>query len=180
MRLDADDRRYFCLKISDTKKGDLEYFAPLIASLKDDSTQEAFFNYLANFDISDFKCQSPPMSSMKRDMIGLNISNLVAFVQDICENNVCGLEYPDTEAEIVPNVDDVYRGYNEWCRDNDAKGSRMNKSQLTDRMDERLGVKVCRPRIDGKRLRKFTINRAELLDVFKEQFKKDDFEYVIS
>ena len=180
MRLDADDRRYFCLKISDVKKGNKEYFAPLVASLKDDYIQKEFFNYLANFDISDFGCQSPPMSSMKRDMIGLNIPNLVSFVQDICENNVCGLEYPETEVEIVPTIDDVYRSYNEWCRDNDAKGSRMNKTQLTDRMGETLGVRVCRPRVNGKRIRKFNINRAELLDVFKKQFQKDDFEYVIS
>jgi hypothetical protein len=56
----------------------------------------------------------------------------------------------------------------------------MNKTQLTDRMGETLGVRVCRPRVNGKRIRKFNINRAELLDVFKKQFQKDDFEYVIS
>lgn len=172
MRIDSDDRRYFCLKISDDKRGNREYFAPLVESLKNDDTQRAFFNYLANYDISDFYHQSPPMTEMKQELIGLNVTNLVAFVLDICENNVYSFEYPETKEEITPSIGDMLRAYNEWCRDNDNKGSRLNKRQLMDRLKDviiNMGA--------GSKIR---INRTEILPKLRDHFRKEDMEYNIA
>ena len=172
MRVDSDDRRYFCLKISDDKRGNREYFAPLVESLKNDDTQREFFNYLANYDISDFHHQSPPMTDMKQELIGLNVTNLVAFVLDLCENNVYSLEYPETEEEITPSVGELLRAYNEWCRDNDNRGSRFNKRQLMDRLTE-FGIN----RGAGG---KIIINRTEILPLLRDSFSKENMEYTIA
>jgi phage/plasmid-associated DNA primase len=123
MRLDADDRRYFCLEISDKKKNDDTYFAPQVNGLTNEATQQAFFNYLANYDVSDFHHQRPPMSAMKRDMIGASADNVIVFVKDVCENEVVGLEYEKDTAEITPTCADVFELYIAWCKNNDEKDS---------------------------------------------------------
>ena len=43
MRLDADDRRYFCMEISDKKKNNEEYFAPLVDGLTNERTRDDWY-----------------------------------------------------------------------------------------------------------------------------------------
>jgi predicted AAA+ superfamily ATPase len=180
MRLDADDRRYFCMEISDKKKNNEEYFAPLVDGLTNERTQEDFFTYLANYDISDFHPQRPPMTNMKIEMIGMQIVNVVAFMLAVCENGVPGLEYEEETLEVISPCADVFRYYDDWCRMNDAKGSRMNKGGFADSLKEAFEIDVVRPRVDGKQIRSFKINRALMLSFFQNKFAKVDFEYVIA
>jgi hypothetical protein len=180
MRLDADDRRYFCLEISDKKKNNDEYFAPLVDGLTNEQTQQDFFTYLANYDISDFHPQRPPMTKIKCEMIGIQISNVVAFMLAVCENSVMGLEYEEETAEVMLSCVNVFRCYDDWCRENDAKGSRLNKGGFADSLKETFEIDVVRPRVDGKQIRSFKISRAEMLSHFQTHFVKEDFEYVIA
>jgi phage/plasmid-associated DNA primase len=112
------------------------------------------------------------MTDMKQELIGLNVTNLVAFVLDLCENNVYSLEYPETEEEITPSVGELLRAYNEWCRDNDNRGSRFNKRQLMDRLTE-FGIN----RGAGG---KIIINRTEILPLLRDSFSKENMEYTIA
>lgn len=177
MRLDGDDRRYFCLNISDSQKNNNAYFDPLVATLKDDKIQQDFFNYLSNYDISDFRPQRPPMSQMKRELIAIGVSNVVDFMHAVCENQV--FDYDEDAVEINPTQVDLYAQYINWYNQNDARGRRENISQFISKLETEFGIQVNRPRIDGRRIRRFKINRAELLIKFKSHYHNDAFEYVV-
>ena len=180
MRLDADDRRYFCLEISDIKKNNDAYFAPLVDGLSNEATQQAFFNYLANYDISDFHHQRPPMSAMKRDMIGASADNVILFMKDVCENEVAGLEYEKDTVEITPTCADVFELYIVWCKNNDEKGRRHKKGKFAEQLKELFEIDVVRPRVNGGRDRRFQINRDTLLGKFKTLYMNDEFEYMVA
>lgn len=180
MRLDKDDRRYMCLEISDSKKNNDEYFAPLIDGLKNEKTQADFFNYLANYDISDFKHQRPPLTKMKREMIGNSVSNIVSYVLDVCDNSVINVEYEEEKDEILPSSKDFYDDYVAWCQRNDAKGRRCNKKKFIGEMKFLFNIVEVMPRIDGSRKRRFKINRVDLLPKFKEHFCSDEFAYKVA
>ena len=180
MRLDADDRRYFCLEISDAKKNNDVYFSPLVDSLDNEETQQAFFNYLANYDISDFHHQRPPMSAMKRDMIGASADNIILFMKDVCENEVVGLEYEKDTVEITPTCADVFELYIVWCKNNDEKGRRHNKTKFAEQLKGLFEIAVVRPRVNGGRERRFQINRDTLLGNFKTLYMNDGFEYMVA
>ena len=175
MIVNASDRRYYCLQID--KKMDKKYFEPLIQSLKCEETQQAFFNYLANYDISDFNPQRPPMTKMKQKMIELQIPNFIAFMKDVCEN--CVLHYREVEEQIQPPSKELYAEYCSWITENDYKGSKLSKTAFTETLDVKFGIKESQPRVDGRRTRRFTINRATLLPMFREYYANPDFRYTI-
>jgi hypothetical protein len=179
MRLDKDDRRYFCLQISDNKKNNDDYFAPLIDGLTNENTQRDFFNYLANYDLSDFKHQRPPITKMKRDLIESNVSNLISFIKDICENNLYEIPFEQDKDEIFVSLKDLYREYDLWCRHNDTKGRKSSREALHEPMHAELGVeKTMGPR--PARARGFTLNRAAMLPHFRTAYAKPNFEYVVA
>jgi len=181
MRLDGDDRRYFCLQISNKKKNNDEYFAPLVASLKDDAIQQAFFNYLANYDISDFHPQRPPMTELKRDMIGDNANNVVLFLKDVCENQIYGLEYDNDTVEITPRCTGLFTEYKDWCKHNDEKGSKQNATAFKKYLKNEFGIGIYQPDMpDGSKPRRHKINRETLLDKFKTKFCNVAFAYSVS
>ena len=181
MRLDGDDRRYFCLKISNKKKNNDEYFAPLVASLKDDAIQQAFFNYLANYDISDFHPQRPPMTELKREMIGNSVDNVVLFLKEICENEIYGLEYDNETVEITPGCNMLFIEYTDWCKRNDEKGRRYKKGKFAEYLKDKFEIGVYRPRLaNPERIKMHRINRDMMLDKFKTIYKNDNFEYLVA
>ena len=180
MRLDKDDRRYMCLEISDTKIKNDVYFDPMISDLTNEETQQDFFNYLANYDISNFKHQRPPMTNMKRKMIKYSVDNIVSFMLDVCENTVSACEYESDKVDIYPTLKNIFDAYVTWCSQNDCKGRKHNKESFKGEMKNKLGLKEARPRVDGKQIRSYRINRTELLPKFKDLYCKDNFEYKIA
>ena len=180
MRLDKDDRRYMCLAISDSKKNNDDYFAPLIAGLTNEETQADFFNYLANYDIKDFKQQRPPLTNMKRSMIGMNVSNIVSYVLDVCENTIYTFDFEEEKVEIMPTMVELFDRYVTWCSQNDIKGRKHKKVSFIKEMSNLFGLNEIMPRIDGARTRRFKLNREELIPKFKEHYCRDDFKYTIA
>jgi phage/plasmid-associated DNA primase len=179
MRLDADDRRYFCLEISDAKKNNDAYFAPLVQSLTNEATQQAFFDYLANYDISDFHHQRPPLSAMKRDMIGANVSNIVSFVKDVCENNIFTIPFEEEKIELFVSLKDMYQEYDLWCRQNDTKGRKSSRETLHAALNTQLGIEKSRgPR--PAQARGFKLNREAMLPHFQTAYAKPEFEYIVA
>jgi phage/plasmid-associated DNA primase len=180
MRLNKDDRRYMCLEISDSRIKNDDYFDPMISDLTNQEHQQDFFNYLANYDISDFKPQRPPMTGMKRTMIGMSVDNIVSFMLDVCENTIYTCEFEEKEEEILPTSKDMFDSYITWCGQNDCKGRKHKKTGFINEINKVFGIIETMPRIDGSRLRRMKINRDELLPKFIEYYCKDDFEYKIA
>lgn len=60
---DMDDRRFFCLDVSDARKGDSAYFKALFAECRSDAGIAAFLHVLLSLDISDWT----PWDSLPKD-----------------------------------------------------------------------------------------------------------------
>ena len=182
MRLDKDDRRYFCLATLNHRQNDDAYFKPLIESIHDDQTQRDFFDYLANYDISDFKCQRPPISKMKRELIGASVDNVVLFIKDVCENNVNGIPFPANQEgnKIFSPIIELYAKYDMWVKENDSKGRKSSRESLRDPLEQYLKIKETKRGARGNQKKGFEINRVELLPHFRDAFANPKFDYAIS
>jgi hypothetical protein len=99
---------------------------------------------------------------------------------NVCENTVFECEYEAPEDEICPTSKDVFDAYVKWCTQNDCKGRKHKKTNFINEMKRIFDIIEVMPRIDGSRLRRFKINRAELLPKFKEHYCNDNFEYKIA
>jgi hypothetical protein len=182
MRLDKDDRRYFCLETLNHRQNDDAYFKPLIDSIHNDQTQRDFFDYLANYDISDFKCQRPPISKMKRELIGSSVDNVVLFIKDVCENNVNGIPFPANQEgnKIFSPIIELYAKYDMWVKENDSKGRKSSRESLRDPLEQYLKIKETKRGARGNQKKGFEINRIELLPHFRDAFANPKFDYAIS
>lgn len=178
MRLDKDDRRYFCLEISDAELNNDEYFDPMVSDLTNDEAQQDFFDYLANYDISDFKNQRPPMSAMKRELIKSNVNNVITFVKDVCENVISEIPFEECDAEIFVSLRTFYNEYDIWCKQNDAKGRKSSREGLHGPMKQCFDVVKTRPR--PARLEGYLLNREHLLPYFQSAYQKPDFEFIVA
>ena len=78
---------------------------------------------------------------MKRDMIEANVSNLVSFVMDVCENNIYTIPFEEDKEEIFVSLKDLYQEYDLWCRQNDTKGRKSSRETLHEALKKELGIK---------------------------------------
>jgi hypothetical protein len=175
-RFDYDDRRWWCAEVDEKNKNNDAYFKPLIDTMKNEEVLSEFFNYLANFDISDFKCQRPPMTTLKRSMIGEQMPHVVEFMKDTCEN-AAGSIFPETVEEMVEKSTEFYKSYKVWCDDSGCKA--FGRQKFNGEMDNLFGIKNTQYRHEGKRFKGFKINRADLIPKFKELLCNEDFVYDI-
>jgi hypothetical protein len=104
----ADGRRYFCLDVSTTKKKDAEYFGKLYDACFNDNVGYAFWCYLHEIDLKDFKAQ--------RDMPMTN--NKKAAIADLLDVEYKFLKETFILKKVEPGllkIDDLYTKYKKYC-----------------------------------------------------------------
>jgi hypothetical protein len=177
MRLSFDDRRWFCLSVSSKKIGNNAYFKPLIDSVDDVEAQREFFNYLANYDLSDFHPQRPPMTAFKKSMIADQRDPVVRFVQDLCEN-CTDVEFKAETQVIVPNASAFYKVYyKRWCDDNGYRA--LTNDKFKSALEDTFGVENKKQRFDGKQARGYKFDRALLLPIFRRLYNDTAYEFEV-
>lgn len=108
VRLEASDRRYFCLSVSEEKIGDRKYFKQLAESFTQ-KTGNTFYSYIIQRgDARDVNIRTPPITAFKREIIGRGWSSSIKFLFDIKDN-----KYDDDETEIKGLK--LYEKYEQWC-----------------------------------------------------------------
>ena len=114
IRVEATDRRYFCLSVSEQYIGNKQYFK----SLADTFTQEngnIFYSYLLHRgDTRDVNIRIPPMNAFKKSIISKGWSSSIRFL----------FEIKDKERGISPTevtTSDLYNEYKQWAFDNHEK-----------------------------------------------------------
>ncbi len=98
----SDERRYFVLKLDPSKAQNKSYFDPIYEDMRDGGAEQ-MFNYLSDFDISDFNPLVAPMTDAGKEQVALTMSNENKFIcqamQDF-EVDGLSLEYAITKKEF--------------------------------------------------------------------------------
>ena len=145
--------------------------------MEDEATLCEFFTYLANFDISDYRTQRPPMTALKREMINVQLPHMIDFMKDVCENNTES-EYKEETDDLVERCGAFYNTYKHWCDVNGFMGKFILKMKdFKTTLKETFKVGNKQERIDGERPRCYRVSRVALLEIFKEKYKDEETTY---
>jgi hypothetical protein len=170
MIITTDDRRFFCLKASGSRIGDVKYFDALVDSLENAGDQQEFFNFLSNYDITGFRQMRPPMTPYKRFMIGDQAKGVVSFVRELCENKIRNIDSMPVHG-LIP----LYDLYTAWTLS--AGGKTVSRKIFANNLQETFKLEPDRHMINGVRCRGIRFNRDEIKPLFIDLFKDPSFEY---
>ena len=128
LRIEADDRRYFCLHVNEADKASTAYYEPLYAEFQDIDNRATAFKYFAEMDISKFDIKKIPNTELKNKQ-KLQALPLVDFMRDLFNGEIA-VQYEDKvklEPEIRPDEGhytdiwisgmSLYKLYEQYARD---------------------------------------------------------------
>ena len=171
MRITPDDRRYFCVEMTDKYKNNDAYFSGLVGMLDDKKALEELFNYLANYDIRDFKFNRPLMTPFKREIIGECLDDVYYWMSDVLEDGIIsdGSIIHIGDETKVP-TDDLWNSWLCWAeRTLSKKIKKIHFKKIIGTRDV-IGVfgKEVRYRVDGGRTRGYRLNRNNIIQKLRE------------
>ena len=114
IRMEATDRRYFCLSVSEKYVGDREYFKRLARTFTAESGNTFFTYIMERGDSRDVNIRVPPINDFKTRIITNGWSTPVRFLFDI-KDKVHDLEETEVKAS------DLFNDYTDWCQMNRHK-----------------------------------------------------------
>lgn len=157
--MDADDRRFFTLVVSDSKVGDYKYFAAINDELENGG-YSALMYLLRNRDISDFNPRDKPFS--KHDFL-IKLQSAIS-VDQWWYSYLCHQDYATWEDCV--NTKALYANYLEWCDDLKVK-HRFSDSQFGVKFKRLVGhVKNEKP---GNGIRYYNLGTLEECQASFEQ-----------
>ncbi len=106
VKVETNDRRYFCLQTDDKFVGNTEYFKNLYKHFTDE-VAEHFFHYLAEYDLSKWNKHQIPMTKFRRELMSRDLPTPIQFILNEIKTN------GEIADEIL--VDELYNLYNSWC-----------------------------------------------------------------
>ena len=124
MKIEADDRRYFCIEVSDIYKQNTEYFQTFMEILDNDVAGNHLFTYFKRYDTTKMvNLRKIPMTQVKQDMLDSCKSPVERFVSvmedEITEDILYDWKGKNNEKAIsCPNF---YELYKLWCQTNGEK-----------------------------------------------------------
>ena len=148
--IELDDRRFVFLRVSEKRKGDHEYFKKLYTAINDPTTLEAFADFLATMNITNFNFRAKPNTS---ELTKQKIKSLKGFgrywhevlcLSDLCVHSDSGaaLEWQDAQFVSTKTLMDNYRLHQSKARNFDV----MQNTEVTN------GIKKwCPYAVDGRK-----------------------------
>jgi len=135
IHLDADDRRFFALNVSDEKKENISYFQAIQKQLENGG-YEAFLYELMHHDISSFDPRIMPFNSSSFDIKLIGASSVDRFVFAALKEGSWDVGLSETNGAFQQQVtiDDFNVVYQRWCNKHseiaekgERVGSRLGK-----------------------------------------------------
>jgi hypothetical protein len=135
--MDADDRRFFVLDVSDKYKEDEKWFAPIIEQMNSGGL-EALMHDLMRENLKDFNVRKPPVSpdgfDMKLMSMDLVFQWLYEHLADETSLQTIYSSYNSMEDwDLTPAKQEVHKDYTDWCKNN-GKGHPDTQATLTVRL----------------------------------------------
>lgn len=158
--IDYDDRRYCCIESDNSKRGNEEYFKPLIESRFDEKTQHDMFDYLTNYPLEGFNSEKPPMTKWKRELIGQNLNSTMEFIKTIYDNEVLNYKFDEDNDIIKIKAKDLYDSYVMWCNESGEHKSGSSRNFYAEL--KKNGIIKGTIREEGNTFKGFKLVKSEL------------------
>jgi hypothetical protein len=154
IKIEADDRRYFCIEVSEKYKQNTEYFKTFMETLDNDVAGDHIFTYFKRYPKADMvNLRKIPMTQIKQDMLDNCKSTVERFVLDMNDEIDEGLLYDwiGKEGEKAITCSNFYEQYKTWCINNGEKtwsnkavGTELKTKQLYKYQDKSQINKIQR------------------------------------
>lgn len=147
VHIDADDRRFFVLRVSDQHKEDHTYFAQIQYELNNGG-YEALLHDLLNEDLAGFNPRRLPHSSEAFDIKLRSANSAARYIYDAL---FVGNFDPENDWTTTITKSDLYALYRNWCHASGEKEidsgqfGRTIKKIIPSVKDQRLSINGRRP-----------------------------------
>ena len=125
IKLERDDRRYFCIQVSDKYKQNTDYFQQYMDILDNDIAGNHLFTYFKRYPKQDMlNLRKIPVTQMKQEMLDNCKSSVERFIDEMDNELDSGLLYDwiGKEGEKAISCPNFYEIYKTWCTQNGEKG----------------------------------------------------------
>jgi hypothetical protein len=110
VKLDADDRRYAVLEVSDQLKGNHAYFTKLYRYLENPANIRAVYELLMDIDISKTNFQAErPITELYQEIKNMSVDKELLFLRDKIEG---------VQSQQIFRASDFYQDFRSWLSDN--------------------------------------------------------------
>lgn len=106
------ERRFFAVRASSDKCGNLEYFSKLLESMAKPGVQRGFYEYLLKRDINKRNWMKLPQTKYLQEAKLANISNIYHFLYSYIQTQ-------EDDFDEYSRI--IYMDYCQWCRQNNNK-----------------------------------------------------------
>jgi hypothetical protein len=124
MKIEADDRRYFCIEVNDIYKQNTEYFQTFMESLDNDVAGNHLFTYFKRYPKADMvNLRKIPMTQVKQDMLDScksSVERFVSVMEDEIDEDIL-YDWKGNNNEKSISCPNFYELYKLWCQNNGEK-----------------------------------------------------------
>lgn len=162
----APDDRRFVVWDNKEKPRSRAYYNDLAKLVFDPLAQQAFFNYLSHYDISDYNPRILPTTEYKQELQEASLHNGLRFVIDFVQKMIM-----DKQEDAQYFADEFFGTYSEWAnRNRETRPSNMKNFYMTIKA---VGIEKKRTQKNGIDRLGVTLQRDELIKTIKEELGVD-------
>lgn len=160
IKVEEDDRRFFCLELNDCYCKNTKYFNKLLSTLHEQTAKE-FYKFLMEWDISNWDRNNIPVTKLKQDLIDHSAPLYVRFMEDVFNREYIIYQFKNGDYRIY--LQDLYNEFKTWCSDNGHKGI-INKTTFKNNITERYKI-ICKRIEINKENPKVGFNLTKLMNL---------------
>lgn len=167
----SDERRYCVYDVSETRKGDHQYFAA-IRNEMNNGGRAALLHYLLGVDLTGFNVRDVPNTAALAQQKVQGLKNFAAWWYGALQSGDFGATMLSTrrqgeanwhEDRVMVNRDEFREAYSRWMRARRHDGNELRHFEIGRKLTELTGGKAdkARPRIDGQQQGVYIVPRLE-------------------
>lgn len=164
LKVEQSDRRYFCLRVSDSKIGNTKYWDNLRKNVLTKDGGKDFYHWLFTGDFDKCPLYPIPMNKFKEELIIASENPIDTFLKVIKEKvnsdnfTVDNSPYLKKDNNFYLTTTDLWNKYKVWC---DNSGERAGKQRMFSSMlKERIEQESIK--FDKKTSRVFNVSHRQL------------------